>query len=144
MNTRDIALEQFEGHVLELLRLTKGRKPQRFLKVYVPNLPDLAVFLTELVALKKLSDEAAADAASAEDERSPADAEQDELQTDLQVNQKIAEQKIKKIDEQAGNALPEAEAERRRTSSECPGDSRKQRRTRPHREFARWRSNVGE
>jgi hypothetical protein len=55
----DTAGEQFDAHVLELIRRTKGAKPQRFLKTAVPtgDLYELAVFLTELVALKKLATE---------------------------------------------------------------------------------------
>lgn len=55
VNERDTALQGFDAHILELVRQTKGAKPQRFLKTAVPtgDLYELALFLTELVALKK-------------------------------------------------------------------------------------------
>ena len=51
INSKDTALETFDAHVLELLRLTKGQKPQRFAKTAIPQplLGDLAHFLREVV-----------------------------------------------------------------------------------------------
>ena len=58
VNASDPALEEFDRHILRLIQQTKaGAKPQRFLKTAVPtrDLYALAVLLTELVALKKLT-----------------------------------------------------------------------------------------
>jgi hypothetical protein len=61
VNSKDIALERFDAHVLELIRLTKGQKPQRFAKTAVaqPLLGDLAHFLRELVNARRLTAETA-------------------------------------------------------------------------------------
>jgi hypothetical protein len=61
INAKDIGLESFDAHVLELIRLTKGQKPQRVAKTAVaqPLLGDLAHFLRELVTVRKLTAEAA-------------------------------------------------------------------------------------
>jgi hypothetical protein len=58
VNAKDIALESFDAHILELIRITKGQKPQRFAKTTVaqPLLGDLAHFLREVVAVRKLAD----------------------------------------------------------------------------------------
>jgi hypothetical protein len=37
VNPKDTALETFDAHILELLRMTKGQKPQRFAKTAVPQ-----------------------------------------------------------------------------------------------------------
>jgi hypothetical protein len=60
VNSRDVALESFDAHVLELLRLMKGQKPQRFAKTAVPTplLGDLTHYLRELVNVRKLASEA--------------------------------------------------------------------------------------
>lgn len=65
VNAKDIAAEQFDAHILELTRITKGQKPQRFLKTVVPaeHLAKLTVFMAELVALSKLSTNATTEAA---------------------------------------------------------------------------------
>jgi hypothetical protein len=53
----DAALDQFDAHILELAYQTKEAKPQDFLKTAAStrDLYKLAVFLTELVALKKMT-----------------------------------------------------------------------------------------
>jgi hypothetical protein len=60
----DNALESFDARVLELLRLIKGQKPQRFTKtaVALPLLGDLAHFIREVVAIRKLADDPSASA----------------------------------------------------------------------------------
>jgi hypothetical protein len=67
VNARDIALEKFDAHVLELIRLMKGQKPRRFAKTGVALLllGDLAHYLRELVAVRKPAAETAADDAVA-------------------------------------------------------------------------------
>jgi hypothetical protein len=52
---QDNALESFDAHILELLRLTKGQKPACFAKTAVatPLLGDLAHFFRELVTARK-------------------------------------------------------------------------------------------
>jgi hypothetical protein len=52
VSARDIALEGFDAHVLELVRLTKGQKPQRFAKTAVSQsqLIGLTFFLQKLAA----------------------------------------------------------------------------------------------
>jgi hypothetical protein len=52
-----IALDEFDAHVHRLLQITKGQKPQRFSKtaVALPLIGDLARFLRELVAVRKLA-----------------------------------------------------------------------------------------
>lgn len=57
VSAKDIALERFDAYVLELIRLTKGQRPQRFAKTAVaqPLLGDLAHFLRELVTVRKLA-----------------------------------------------------------------------------------------
>jgi hypothetical protein len=69
-SSKDIAAERFDTHVLELIRLTKGHKPQRFAKtaVALPLLGDLAHFIRELVTVRRLvaetpTDDSAASAA---------------------------------------------------------------------------------
>jgi ParB-like nuclease domain len=64
-NDMDIAAERFDALALELIRITKGRKPQQFAKtaVALPLLGDLAHFLRELVSVCKLSTDAPAGAA---------------------------------------------------------------------------------
>jgi hypothetical protein len=59
VSTRDNAAEQFDAHLLELIRLIKSQRPQRFAKTAVPQplLGDLAHFLRELVAVRKLAAE---------------------------------------------------------------------------------------
>jgi hypothetical protein len=59
VSAKDIALENFDAHVLELLRLIRGQKPQRFAKSAVPKplLGDLAHFLREVVAARKIEDD---------------------------------------------------------------------------------------
>jgi hypothetical protein len=68
ISAKDIALESFDAHVLELLRLTKGQKPERFAKTAVtqPLLGDLAHFLRELVRVRKDPDDASAEPRKAE------------------------------------------------------------------------------
>jgi hypothetical protein len=60
----DIALESFDAHILELRRIIKGQKPQRFAKtaVALPLLGDLAHFIREVVAIRKLADDPTASA----------------------------------------------------------------------------------
>jgi hypothetical protein len=55
-SARDIGLESFDAHVLELIRLVKGQKPERFAKTGVPTplLGDMAYYLRELVAARKV------------------------------------------------------------------------------------------
>jgi hypothetical protein len=58
---QDNALESFDACVRELLRLTKGQKPECFAKTAVaqPLIGDLAHFFRELVTVRKLVAEAA-------------------------------------------------------------------------------------
>jgi hypothetical protein len=57
VSSRDAALERFDAYVLELIQRTKGANPQRFCKTAVPNgdMRRLAVFLNEIIAVKKLA-----------------------------------------------------------------------------------------
>jgi DNA-binding Lrp family transcriptional regulator len=75
VNPRDIALESFDAHVLELLRIIKGQKPERFAKTAVPLpvLGDLAYFIRELMSVRKLANEGADHDASASAEQRKAD-----------------------------------------------------------------------
>jgi hypothetical protein len=68
VNPKDIALETFDAHILELLRISKGQKPQRFARTAVPQplLGDLVHFLRELVSVRKLAAETPDASASAE------------------------------------------------------------------------------
>jgi Protein of unknown function (DUF3102) len=53
----DVAVENFDTHVLELVRLMKGQRPQRFAKTAVPLplLGDLVHYLREVVVVRKLA-----------------------------------------------------------------------------------------
>jgi hypothetical protein len=64
VSAKDNALESFDAHVLELLQLIKGQKPQRFAKSVVPKplLGDLADFLREVIAVRKFENDPAASA----------------------------------------------------------------------------------
>jgi hypothetical protein len=52
VNAKDIALDEFTGHVLRLLQMTNKAKPERFAKTSVDalDLSQLACFLTEVAA----------------------------------------------------------------------------------------------
>jgi hypothetical protein len=74
-NAADIALDGFDAHVLELIRITNGQKPQLFTKTAVPLpvLGDLAYFIRELVNVRKPANEGADHDASASAEQRKAD-----------------------------------------------------------------------
>jgi hypothetical protein len=71
VNPKDTALESFDAVALELHRLTKGQKPQRFSKTAVPQplLGDLAHFFRELVAVRKLTTETIDDPTASAEKR---------------------------------------------------------------------------
>jgi hypothetical protein len=64
VSAKDITLESFDAHVLDLLRLIKGQKPQRFAKSAIPKplRGDLAHLLREVIAVRKIENDPAASA----------------------------------------------------------------------------------
>jgi ParB-like nuclease domain len=65
VNAKDIALDEFTGHVLRLLQMTKKAKPERFAKtgVNASDLSQLGHFLTEVAVIDDTADAAVGDEA---------------------------------------------------------------------------------
>jgi hypothetical protein len=91
----DIALHEFNGHVLRLLQMTNKAKPGRFTKtsVHAPDLLQLGRFLAEVADAMRVEVDASAETMKAE-HANPSDAEQKAHAGDWERRRELTERRV--------------------------------------------------